>query len=321
MLFMLAGPSEAGFKDRYLGYTYPPPVSSDYVKDDGYPALGPRDITAAVKRSEHLWLENKKKREAFIKEKGGLANMRMFSDKAWVGYGQMFTLWDIFTPAFPCPWEVNRIGRMADGGKYVCGLPRITQTRKDKCVIYSFGVERESSWEAEILETTDCEIWMYDFSVTEYGPQLKAMDPEMSKRAHFHPYGIGKEDKTVDGHPFYTLRTLMKMNGHDWIDILKVDVEGAEFQIMPEVVKDFGKGNLPFGQLLMEIHAERTPSAYKTEEFGDWWHLLEDAGLRAFNSELNYPAIHWLRFPTAMEMNFVNNCNGKARCGTLLRDV
>lgn len=81
----------------------------------------------------------------------------------------------------------------------------------------------------------------------------------------------------------------MKMNGHDWIDILKVDVEGAEFQIMPEIVKDFGKGNLPFGQLLMEIHAERTPNAYKTEEFGEWWHLLEDAGLRAFNSELNYP--------------------------------
>lgn len=101
--------------------------------------------------------------------------------------------------------------------------------------------------------------------------------------------GIGKEDKTVDGHPFYTLRTLMKMNGHDWIDILKVDVEGAEFQVMPELIADFGKGNLPFGQLLMEIHAERTKNAYKTEEFGEWWDQLEDAGLRAFNSELNYP--------------------------------
>lgn len=93
LLLMLAGPSEGGFRDRYLNYTYPPPVSSDYVKDDGYPALGPRDITAAVKRSEQIWRENKNKREAFIKEKGGLANMRMFSDKAWVGYGQMFTLW------------------------------------------------------------------------------------------------------------------------------------------------------------------------------------------------------------------------------------
>lgn len=91
---MLVGPSDGGFRDRYLGYTYPPPVvSSEYVKDDGYPALGPRDITAAVKRSEEIWRQNRKKREAFIQEKGGLPNMRMFSDKAWVGYGQMFTLW------------------------------------------------------------------------------------------------------------------------------------------------------------------------------------------------------------------------------------
>lgn len=93
VLFMLVGPADSSFKDRYLGYTYPPSVSSQYVKDDGYPAIGPRDITAAVKRSEELWRENRKKREAFIKEKGGLHDMRMFSDKAWVGYGQMFTLW------------------------------------------------------------------------------------------------------------------------------------------------------------------------------------------------------------------------------------
>lgn len=50
--------------------------------------------------------------------------------------------------------------------KYTCGLPRIQQTKGKKCVVYSFGVERESSWEAEILERTDCEIFMYDYSVT-----------------------------------------------------------------------------------------------------------------------------------------------------------
>lgn len=49
--------------------------------------------------------------------------------------------------------------------QYTCGLPRIQQTKGKKCVVYSFGVERESSWEAEILERTDCEIFMYDYSV------------------------------------------------------------------------------------------------------------------------------------------------------------
>lgn len=81
----------------------------------------------------------------------------------------------------------------------------------------------------------------------------------MSSRAHFFQYGVGGTDGVVvsvtnrsksasfvgalfsrtdhlmarscqDGHQFYTLKTLMKMNGHSWIDILKVDVEGAEFK-------------------------------------------------------------------------------------------
>lgn len=88
--------------------------------------------------------------------------------------------------------------------------------------------------------------------------------------------------------------------------------------MFPEVVADFGDGNLPcrpldiesqpvfhhgilthpsscpscltVGQLLLEIHAERTEHPYATDEFGAWWQMLEDAGLRAFWSEINYPA-------------------------------
>lgn len=48
-----------------------------------------------------------------------------------------------------------------------CGLERIQKTRGKKCVAYSFGVEQESSWEAEILQRTECEIYMFDFSVNE----------------------------------------------------------------------------------------------------------------------------------------------------------
>lgn len=56
------------------------------------------------------------------------------------------------------------------------------------------------------------------------------MDPEMSKRAHFFQIGVGDKDEIKDGHQFHTLTTLMKNNGHDWIDIFKIDVEGAEFK-------------------------------------------------------------------------------------------
>ena len=85
--------------------------------------------------------------------------------------------------------------------------------------------------------------------------------------------------------------------------VLQVDCEGCEFQNLPQVIGDFGDGNLPFGQLLMEIHAEKTANAYKTEQLGEWWTSLEKAGLRAFNSELNYPAIHWLQVGTHLALS------------------
>lgn len=313
---------------RHLQYNYPPVSTSagiaemekQAVIDQTEPAFGPRNLTSAVARSEQLWASNVEKRKAFVESKGGYDAIRMFSDKAWVGYGQMWTLWDIFVPAFTCPWEVERIGVMADGGKYVCGLPRVKQARKDKCVVYSFGVERESSFEAEILETTECEIFMYDFSVDKFGPQIEAMNATMQARAHFHQFGVGGKDEIIDNNQFYTLETLMNQNGHDWIDILKIDTEGAEFKILPDVITHFGNGNLPFGQLLLEIHADQMENAYKVDDFAAWWEMLEDAGLRAFTSELNFPAIHWNPFPTAMEMNFLNTCLGREKCGTLLRD-
>lgn len=62
---------------------------------------------------------------------------------------------------------------------------------------------------------------MFDFSVDSYGPQLREMSAEMQARAHFFKIGIGGKDEIVDGNQFHTLGTLMKQNGHDWIDICR----------------------------------------------------------------------------------------------------
>jgi len=279
------------------------------------PIFGPRDLSAAVLRSEALWAKNKSKRNKYIQAQGGLGAMKMFATRGVTT--QKYTVWDIYTPSWPCPWEVERIGGFVDGGKYTCGLPRIEQAKGDGCVVYSFGVERESSFEAEILRRTQCEVFLFDFSVREAGPHIAFMEEETQKRAHFFQYGIAGENMEKDGHQFYTLKTLMEQNGHDWIDILKIDVEGAEFSVLPDIIKEFGDGNLPFSQLLIELHLDHNQKSL--EEFGAFWESLEQAGLRAFSSELNYPSIFWLAYPTAMEMNFINTCNGAKKCGKLVR--
>lgn len=44
---------------------------------------------------------------------------------------------DFFPPAFNCPHELERIGALGDGGKWVCGLSRVAE--KPDCIVYSFG--------------------------------------------------------------------------------------------------------------------------------------------------------------------------------------
>lgn len=72
--------------------------------------------------------------------------------------------WWYFQPAFNCPHDVERIGRINDGGKWMCGMSVLERPSK-KCVIYSLGIFDDSSFEAAMLERTDCEIWAFDASV------------------------------------------------------------------------------------------------------------------------------------------------------------
>ncbi|KAF5362615.1 hypothetical protein D9758_009609 [Tetrapyrgos nigripes] len=197
-----------------------------------------------------------------------------------------YTVWDFFPATYNCPHELRRVGALGDGGKWVCGLSRVED--KPDCVVYSVGINHESSFEAELLSSTsNCEVWGYDFSVSSFGPQIPS---SLAHRAHFFPYGLAGSDSIpsagdTDGHPMYTLQSLMRMNSHSHIDILKVDIESWEFETLTTLLKsylDAGKP-LPFGQLQLEIHLwDKT-----FEQFLGWWEMLEEAGLRPFMTEPN----------------------------------
>ncbi|KAF6811786.1 hypothetical protein CSOJ01_05514 [Colletotrichum sojae] len=196
-----------------------------------------------------------------------------------------YTIWD-FTPAtYSCPHEMERVGRMGDGGKWVCGMSQYVNFPKNRqCVIYSFGVRDESSFEQEMLERTNCVVWAYDFSVVDFGEQVS---PKNRDRAHFLQAGIaGKTDKAHDP-PFYSIADLMKMNGHDYVDILKMDIEGSEYASMDALSEDFpisAGEDLPIGQFMVEIHLW---NGVTSDMYLDWWERLESRGLRATWTEPN----------------------------------
>jgi hypothetical protein len=84
------------------------------------------------------------------------------------------------------------------------------------------------------------------------------------------------------------MRSLSRIicSGHKHIDILKVDVEGWEFDIMASIVRPFLAAGLPlpFGQINLEMHVWNKNFA----EFLSWWEMLETAGLRPFMTEVCY---------------------------------
>ncbi|KAH9069680.1 hypothetical protein EDB83DRAFT_2368938 [Lactarius deliciosus] len=52
-----------------------------------------------------------------------------------------YTTWDFLRPILPV---------IGDGGKWVCGMERVAG--QEECVIYSFRINGESSFEAALLE-------------------------------------------------------------------------------------------------------------------------------------------------------------------------
>jgi hypothetical protein len=81
--------------------------------------------------------------------------------------------------------------------------------------------------------------------------------------------------------------------GHTFIDILKIDIEGGEFDALTAFVDAHQDGVFPVGQLQLEIHAREGRERF--DYFNKWWEALEAVGLRPFWTEPNMVYINIVR--------------------------
>ncbi|KAG2139810.1 methyltransferase domain-containing protein [Suillus bovinus] len=255
---------------------YGSPLSTDsyaaYIRDNTLPAR--------LERAERVYQKVIAGRKNLIQRYGPSSrDIVMFPpDKdPWPAY----TVWSFFPPSFDCPHELERIGALGDGGKWTCGISRLEH--KPDCIIYTFGMNYETTFEAELLERTrHCQVWGYDYRSNSFGSHIKH-----NYRTHFFSWGLANVDshESHNNPKLYTLKTLLEMNRHDHIDLLKIDIEGWEFETLSQIIQPYISSGepLPFGQLIVEIHAWDK----KFENFLPWWEMLEQAGLRPFMNEIN----------------------------------
>ena len=106
--------------------------------------------------------------------------------------GDFRRIWDFYTPDYNCPLLKERVGRLGDGGKWVCGLRALLEDRP--CIVYSVGSNGETTFEVDMLNRTSCEVHTFDPTLSnETQSSMAAAVPEMQ----FHPIGIGRGEKTT----------------------------------------------------------------------------------------------------------------------------
>jgi len=175
-------------------------------------------------------------------------------------------------------------------------------------IIYSIGAGTDISFDLEMIRLFDVKIHVFD-------PTPKSVNwvrNEMKKEGfpvsqfNFSAYGLsdynGKATFVLPENPEHvsakfasdnllkdreievevrTLQRLMEMNGHTQIDVLKMDIEGAEY----EVITDILKSGTPIKQWCIEFHHRfEEVGIAKTKEALD---QLNAAGYKVFSISNN----------------------------------
>jgi FkbM family methyltransferase len=166
-------------------------------------------------------------------------------------------------------------------------------------VVYSFGIGRNVDWDVEMIERFGVTVHAFDPAP---GTAAWVESLDLPDGFIFHPVGLGAMDGTLrlypssaedaahfsvvnrgrgngDGidAPVKTLASIAAMLGHARVDVVKMDVEGAEYDLMPSVME----AGVPIGQIALELHHNFPTLGF--EDTASLVALLRRHGYRVFH--------------------------------------
>jgi FkbM family methyltransferase len=181
-------------------------------------------------------------------------------------YLRSYPQWHFSPPRVQAVRKLRRIG--SDYGGYFVDSSLIPPDP----VVYSLGVGEDISFDLSLIEQYGCTVYAFDPT-----PKVKNWIESQRLPAHFCFQEIGMAD--FDGEtdfylppkpdfishsmmrarqysqdsirvPVTKLSTAMGRLRHSRIDILKMDIEGAEYAVVNDLIKD----HIEVGQILVEFH-------------------------------------------------------------------
>ncbi|XP_046357543.1 probable methyltransferase-like protein 24 [Haliotis rufescens] len=162
----------------------------------------------------------------------------------------------VMTIQYECH-NIVRLGRVTDGGWEICGDEMFVP--KSKCLVYSFGVGDDFSFDDAAARNYKCEVHSFD-------PSMKQSDHERESTVHFHKKGLADfNGETNSGWKVGTLESIKHELGHQErpLAILKMDIEEWEWQVLPEILSTQSLSDVK--QFLIELHACETCSVFNPQ--------------------------------------------------------
>jgi FkbM family methyltransferase len=140
----------------------------------------------------------------------------------------------------------------------------VTRDMHRDAVIYSGGVGEDITFEQELIRRFGVEIHIFDPSPV----AARTVAFAHSERLRFRSLGLSASGsakfsigggegnntwlKAGEGEalPCTTLAREMEANGHAYIDLLKIDIEGFEYEVLERCIED----RIPIKQICVEFH-------------------------------------------------------------------
>lgn len=175
-------------------------------------------------------------------------------------------------------------------------------------VVYSGGVGNDISFEHALARQFGCAVVLFDPSPT--GRATMALPENQLGAFHFVPIALAGHSGELTFHapihaaegsfyhsaapgaavhvPCTTLTALMEKQGHAWIDLLKLDIEGSEYEVLDEIVTR----RIPVRQICVEFHHGLMPHIRRSQTIRAILRLLW-RGYRLLDQTGNNHTFYW----------------------------
>lgn len=227
-----------------------------------------------------VWEERVKSYGVYIKSLYEAEEKRSRNISKWNG----ISAFDFYEPEWVCASE-KRVGpntiNVGDGPKFICG-PELLQQKND-CIIYSIGSNYDFQFEEGLRKyASNCKFHIFDGTMN---ISKKALPDSLGGgNISFHNYNVDIKD-SGNGIQTKSLRNIINELGHHGktINVFKIDCEGCEYHVLPELMELIKFGDVNVEQIQAEIHGT---NAKKIQVL---FQTLRKAGYATFHKERN----HW----------------------------